>query len=55
MRLLRLRPADAAEGGGHRAGGPGWMTADDLREITGAQIQATGGRYSEVNARMIDR
>ena len=42
VRLLRLRPADAAEGGGHRAGGPGWIAADDLCEITGAQIQPRG-------------
>ena len=31
------------------------LTADDLREISGAQIRATGGRYSEANERMIDR
>jgi hypothetical protein len=31
------------------------LTADDLREIADAQIQAAGGRYSEANERMIDR
>jgi len=31
------------------------LTADDLREIADAQIQAQGGRYSEANERMIDR
>ncbi|HEY8718895.1 hypothetical protein [Pengzhenrongella sp.] len=31
------------------------LTADDLGEISDAQIQAQGGRYSEANERMIDR
>jgi len=31
------------------------LTADDLREITDAQIHAQGGRYSEANEKMIDR
>ena len=31
------------------------LTPDDLREIAEEQIQATGGRYSEANERMIDR
>jgi aryl-alcohol dehydrogenase-like predicted oxidoreductase len=31
------------------------LTADDLREIGGGQLQAQGGRYSEANERMIDR
>ena len=31
------------------------LTADDLREIGEAQIQATGGRYSAANEQMIDR
>jgi aryl-alcohol dehydrogenase-like predicted oxidoreductase len=31
------------------------LTAEDLREIADAQIQAQGGRYSEANERMIDR
>ena len=31
------------------------LTADDLREIEDAQIEAQGARYSEANQRMIDR
>ena len=31
------------------------LTADDLRELDGAQIEAHGDRYSEANQRMIDR
>jgi aryl-alcohol dehydrogenase-like predicted oxidoreductase len=31
------------------------LTADDLREIEEARIDATGARYSEANQRMIDR
>ncbi len=31
------------------------LTADDLREIDSAQIEAQGARYSEANQRMIDR
>jgi aryl-alcohol dehydrogenase-like predicted oxidoreductase len=31
------------------------FTAEDLREIADAQIQAQGGRYSEANEKMIDR
>ena len=31
------------------------LTADDLREIADAQIQASGGRYSEANEKLIDR
>jgi len=31
------------------------LTADDLREIESAQIEAQGARYSEANQRMIDR
>ena len=31
------------------------LTADDLREIESAQIEAQGARYSEANERMIDR
>ena len=31
------------------------LTADDLREIEEAQIEAQGDRYSEANQRMIDR
>ena len=31
------------------------LTADDLREITDAQIEGQGGRYSEANEKMIDR
>jgi aryl-alcohol dehydrogenase-like predicted oxidoreductase len=31
------------------------LTADDLREIDSAQIDAQGARYSEANQRMIDR
>ena len=31
------------------------LTADDLREIESAQIDAQGARYSEANQRMIDR
>jgi pyridoxine 4-dehydrogenase len=31
------------------------LSADDLREIADAQIEAQGGRYSEASQRMIDR
>jgi len=31
------------------------LTAEDLREIDDAQLQGSGGRYSEANQRMIDR
>lgn len=31
------------------------LTAEDLREIADAQLDAQGGRYSEANERMIDR
>ena len=31
------------------------LSADDLREIGEAQIEAQGARYSEANQRMIDR
>jgi aryl-alcohol dehydrogenase-like predicted oxidoreductase len=31
------------------------LTANDLREIAEAQIEAEGARYSEANQRMIDR
>lgn len=31
------------------------LTAEDLREIADAQLEARGGRYSEANERMIDR
>ena len=31
------------------------LTADDLREIDAAQIEAQGARYAEANERMIDR
>ena len=31
------------------------LTADDLREIEDAQVEAQGARYSEANQRMIDR
>jgi aryl-alcohol dehydrogenase-like predicted oxidoreductase len=31
------------------------LTADDLREIENAQIEARGARYAEANQRMIDR
>jgi aryl-alcohol dehydrogenase-like predicted oxidoreductase len=31
------------------------LTADDLGEIEGAQVEAQGARYSEANQRMIDR
>jgi aryl-alcohol dehydrogenase-like predicted oxidoreductase len=31
------------------------LTAEDLRDLDGAQIEARGARYSEANERMIDR
>lgn len=31
------------------------LSADDLREITGAHLEAEGGRYSETHEAMIDR
>jgi aryl-alcohol dehydrogenase-like predicted oxidoreductase len=31
------------------------LTADDLRELADAQIEAQGARYSEANQQMIDR
>ena len=31
------------------------LTADDLRDIEEAQVEAQGARYSEANQRMIDR
>ena len=31
------------------------LTAEDLDDITGAQFQAQGSRYSEANERLIDR